>query len=289
MLKTFTSKPQWLRKKITPSDHKAVSALLVDENIHTICEEAMCPNISECFRQKVATFMILGTHCTRTCSFCAVTKAKPLPPNPLEPASVARAVLKLGLKHVVITSPTRDDLNDGGAEHFCKTVHAIKAIDQSTVVELLIPDLRENDAALKQIALSGAEIIGHNLETVSRLYGVCGGAEYQRSLNVLQKISIFNPSCATKSGIMLGLGENDDEVLSLMRDLLSVGCRFLSIGQYLSPSSHHAGVVEFVKPERFEFLRIAGMEMGFKYIKSSPYTRSSYMAHEYLQTENILI
>ncbi|MDP3465681.1 MAG: lipoyl synthase [Sulfuricurvum sp.] len=276
-------KPQWLRKKITLSHHKAMEMLLSDRHLHTICEEAMCPNISECFREKVATFMILGTICTRACRFCAVSKGKPLMPDPNEPQNVAHAVQELGLRHVVITSSTRDDLSDGGAEHFCKTVRAIKAMEDSITVELLIPDMQENLLALSQVALSTAEIIGHNLETVPRLYDVRRGSNYARSLRVLKKLSELNPAAATKSGIMLGLGERDDEVKHLMQDLLDAGCRYLSIGQYLSPSSAHAPVVEYVEPTRFEFFRKLGMEMGFRYIKSSPYTRSSYMAHEYLE------
>jgi len=200
-----------------------------------------------------------------------------------EPENVARAVRELGLRHVVITSTTRDDLSDGGAEHFCKTVRAIKAMDTSIVVELLIPDLQENNRALEHIAKSGAEIIGHNLETVPRLYHVRKGAEYERSLRVLKKLSLSDPRLSTKSGIMLGLGEEDDEVIGLMQDLLGVGCHYLSIGQYLAPSSLHAEVVEYVKPEKFEFFQKTGTKMGFRYIKSSPYTRSSYMAHEYLE------
>lgn len=278
-----TPKPQWLRKKITPSDHRSMESLLGENGLHTICVEAMCPNISECFRQKVATFLILGTQCTRACSFCAVTKGKPMPPDLSEPVNIARAVKELRLRHVVITSPTRDDLEDGGAEHYCETVRAIMGMDEGVTVELLIPDMQENDSALEKIAYSGAQIIGHNLETVPRLYHVRHGAGYERSLRVLHKLSSLNPDIATKSGIMLGLGEHEDEVLSLMEDLLRVGCRYLSIGQYLAPSRHHTAVVEYVNPERFEFFRNRGMEMGFGYIKSSPYTRSSYMAHEYTE------
>lgn len=276
-------KPQWLRKKITLSHHKPMEILLNDRRLHTICEEAMCPNISECFRDKVATFMILGTICTRACSFCAVSKGKPLMPDPHEPVNIAHAVQELGLHHVVITSSTRDDLSDGGAEHFCKTVRAIKDMDNSITVELLIPDMQENVSALSQVALSTAEIIGHNVETVPRLYDVRRGSNYARSLRVLKKLSELNPAVATKSGIMLGLGERDDEVQSLMQDLLDTGCRYLSIGQYLSPSSTHAPVVEYVQPEKFDYFHAKGIEMGFRYIKSSPYTRSSYMAHEYLE------
>jgi lipoic acid synthetase len=283
MQKTFRRKPEWLRKKITPSAHKDMKALMGERHLHTVCEEAMCPNISECFRQKVATFMILGALCTRACTFCAVRKGRPAPPDPQEPENVARAVKQLGLRHVVITSVTRDDLPDGGAAHFCETVRAVKALDKNIIVELLIPDLRENRAALEAVARSGAEIIGHNMETVPRLYHVRKGSGYERSLRVLKVLSDTNPAVATKSGIMLGLGEREEEVLALMQDLLDAGCRYLSIGQYLAPSSDYAEVVAYLPPERFEFFRTAGMEMGFAYIKSSPYTRSSYMAHEYLK------
>lgn len=283
MIKTIVRKPQWLRKKIILDQQSPMETLLANNHIHTICEEAMCPNMSECFSQNVATFMILGTICTRGCTFCAVSRGIPLVVNPHEPVNIAATVKHLGLRHVVITSSTRDDLNDGGAEHFCNTVHAIKTMDNSILVELLIPDMQENLFALEQIAHSGAEIIGHNLETVPRLYHVRNGSHYERSLRVLRELSAFNPNIATKSGIMLGFGEQDDEVMDLMQDLLNVNCRYLSIGQYLSPSSRHEAVVEYVEPNRFEYLRDRGMEMGFKYIKSSPYTRSSYMAHEYLE------
>jgi len=276
-------KPEWLRKKINYSVNQELKSLFRDAQVKTVCQEAMCPNISECFSQKQATFLILGNICTRACSFCAVGKGKPMALDLNEPQNVAQTVIQLGLRHVVITSSTRDDLGDGGAEHFCKTVDAIKATDSSIVVELLIPDMRENKDALQLIAMSGAQIIGHNLETVPRLYHVRKGAEYQRSLRVLKMLSSLNPSIATKSGIMLGFGEKDEEVKALMQDLIDVGCKYLSIGQYLSPSIHHTSVVEFVKPERFEDLKNLGMEMGFSYIKSSPYTRSSYMANEYLE------
>jgi len=276
-------KPEWLRKKITPSLNRELESMFIDTKVNSVCQEAMCPNISECFSKKQATFLILGTICTRACSFCAVSKGKPKPLDADEPENVAQTVKQLELRHVVITSSTRDDLSDGGAEQFCKTVESIKAIDASIVVELLIPDMRENRDALMRIANSGAEIIGHNLESVPRLYDVRKGSNYKRSLRVLEMLLSLNPSIATKSGIMLGFGERDEEVEKLMQDLLDAGCRYLSIGQYLAPSTHHARVVEYVKPERFEHLRKLGMKMGFNYIKSSPYTRSSYMAQEYLE------
>ncbi|MFA6188396.1 MAG: lipoyl synthase [Sulfuricurvum sp.] len=285
MVDTIIRKPQWLRKKILLSQQEPMEVLLAKNHVHSICEEAICPNRSECFSQNVATFMILGTICTRGCTFCAVSRGIPLAINPHEPENIANTVKHLGLRHVVITSSTRDDLSDGGAEHFCNTVQAIKMMDGSIIVELLIPDMQENLLALEKVVHSGAKVIGHNIETVPRLYHVRKGSDYGRSLRVLQHLAEVNPAIATKSGIMLGFGEHDDEVLSLMQDLLDVNCKYLSIGQYLAPSYKYEPVVEYVEPKRFEYLRNCGMEMGFKYIKSSPYTRSSYMAHEYLEAE----
>ena len=283
MANKIQRKPEWLRKKITPSVNLEMESIFKKTGINTICQEAMCPNISECFAHKQASFMILGTRCTRACSFCAVDRGHPMGLDENEPQNMAETIHKLGLKHVVITSPTRDDLSDGGAEVFSKTVKAIKSLESSIVVELLIPDMNEDIQALRTIANSGALIIGHNLETVPRLYHVRKGSNYKRSLQVLKTLSSLNPNISTKSGIMLGFGERDEEVESLMKDLLEVGCGYLSIGQYLAPSTHHASVIEYVKPERFERLRKMGMKMGFKHINSSPYARSSYMAHEYLQ------
>ncbi len=282
--KIHYSKPEWLRKKITLSSLREVEKIIAKGRLHTVCQEAMCPNIGECFSRKQATFLILGKECTRHCTFCNVSKDIPLPPDPDEPGNVTESVQAMGLRHVVITSPTRDDLPDGGAEHFAKTVRAIKAFDKTIVVELLIPDLQENETALRIIAESGAEIVGHNLETIPRLYHIRKGAKYERSLRVLKKLAELNPDIATKSGIMLGLGEREEEVMTLLQDLLDHHCKLLSIGQYLSPSAEHTEVVEFVPPERFDHFHDAGIAMGFRFIKSSPYTRSSYMADEYLKT-----
>ena len=277
------SKPKWLRKRISLSSLREVEEIIAKGKLHTVCQEAMCPNIGECFSRRQATFLILGNRCTRRCTFCSVPKDVPLPPDPDEPAHVAESVAAMGLRHVVITSPTRDDLRDGGAAHFAATVAAIKALDERIVVELLIPDLQENEAALHTVAHSGAEIVGHNLETVPRLYAIRKGAKYDRSLRVLKKLHELNPQLRTKSAIMLGLGEREAEVTQLLRDLLAHDCRLLSIGQYLSPGKTFSDVVEFVPPERFDRFRDIGMAMGFDYIKSSPYTRSSYMAEEYLK------
>ena len=276
------SKPEWLRKKISLSSLEQMRETLAQGKLHTICEEALCPNIGECFSNNAATFLILGNICTRACTYCNVARGRPMMPDPDEPKNLADTVETLGLRHVVVTSPTRDDLPDGGAEQFCRVVEAVKALDGTIRVELLIPDLHAKEEPLRRIAESGAEIVGHNLETVPRLYHIRKGALYERSLRVLQMLHDFNPGIATKSGIMLGLGESDEEVLRLMQDLLDVGCRLLSIGQYLAPSDSHVPVVEYVHPSRFDALRKKGMQMGFRFIKSSPYTRSSYMAHEYL-------
>ena len=277
------SKPEWLRKKITLSSLREVEEIISKSSLHTVCQEAMCPNIGECFSRKQATFLILGKECTRRCTFCNVSKEIPLPPDPDEPKHITDSVKAMGLRHVVITSPTRDDLPDGGAAHFARVVRAIKAYDSTIVVELLIPDMQEDETALGIIANSGAEIVGHNLETVPRLYHIRKGAKYQRSLRVLKKLSELNPTLKTKSGIMLGLGEEEEEIRTLLKDLLDHDCRLLSIGQYLSPSSEHTEVVEFVPPERFDHFHDIGIAMGFDYIMSSPYTRSSYMADAYLK------
>ena len=283
MQQSSFTKPEWLRKKISLSSLREVEAIISKGKLHTVCQEAMCPNIGECFSKKQATFLILGNQCTRRCTFCSVPKETPMPPDPEEPVHIAESVAAMGLRHVVITSPTRDDLDDGGAAHFAQTVAAIKALDPAIVVELLIPDLQEDEAALRVIAESGAEIVGHNLETVPRLYHIRKGAKYERSLRVLKKLAELNSKLQTKSGIMLGLGEEEVEIRVLMQDLLDHECRLLSIGQYLSPGKAYTEVVEFVPPERFEYFREVGMAMGFDYIKSSPYTRSSYMADEYLK------
>ncbi|MHC3994803.1 lipoyl synthase [Thiomicrolovo sp. ZZH C-3] len=280
---SFERKPAWLRKPIRLSRLAEVEAVLARGKLHTICQEAACPNIGECFAKKTATFLILGTRCTRACTFCNVSRGVPDAPDPEEPGNIALTVQQLGLRHVVITAPTRDDLHDGGAEHFVRTVGAIKRRDKTVRVELLIPDLRENGDALARIARSGAEILGHNLETVPRLYHVRKGASYARSLRVLERLAALAPGAVTKSGIMLGFGERDAEVLALMRDLRDSGCGLLSIGQYLSPSPRHAPVTEYVDPARFDFFKQAGMAMGFRYVMSSPYTRSSYLAHQYLE------
>jgi len=276
-------KPEWLHKKLFFAQKKDVEQKLKSIGIHTVCQEAMCPNISECFSKKNATFMILGDTCTRKCTFCNVNKGKPNELDLEEPQKVADAVKALGLRHVVITSVTRDDLSDGGAEIFRRCVEAIKNIDENITVELLIPDLKNNVKALEVVANCGAEIIGHNMETVPRLYEVRRGAHYNRSLEVLKMLKSLNPKIKTKSALMLGLGEREDELRKVLQDLLDVDCTLLTMGQYLAPSKAHVSVKEYIKPQKFEEYGQMAREMGFEFVKSSPYTRSSYMAHEYFE------
>lgn len=275
-------KPDWLRKKNELTEHKNIYNLIEDLSLHTICKEALCPNISECFKNKQATFLILGRICTRRCSFCNVEKSIPEPPDVNEAERVAEAIKRMGLKFVVITSPTRDDIFDGGAEFFISTVDAIKMKNPDTMIEILIPDFAGKKGAANIIANSNADIIAHNLETVERLYDIRKGANYALSLELLREIKRINPDKPTKSGIMLGLGETEVEIIKLMKDLLLVECNFLSIGQYLQPSLKHYTVVEYVQPEYFEKIKTIGLELGFKHIESGPYVRSSYMAEKYI-------
>lgn len=283
-------KPQWLLKKVFFAQKKDVEIALKDIGIHTVCQEAMCPNMSECFSKKLATFMILGSTCTRACTYCNVDTGMPSGIDEQEPQKVARAVQSLGLKHVVITSVTRDDLSDGGAEQFIKCVKAIKDMDKNITVELLIPDLKYNAVAIQKVANCGAEVIGHNMETVPRLYEVRKGANYKKSLGVLKALKDANPKLKTKSALMLGLGEQENELKDVLQDLLDIECTLLTMGQYLAPSKAHTPVVEYINPKRFEELGQLASDMGFEFVKSSPYTRSSYMAHEYFEEKgtNIL-
>jgi lipoyl synthase len=274
-------KPQWLQKKINPAAHAEMDRLLGDHSLNTVCREAVCPNITECFRNRQATFLILGRNCTRLCSFCNVTKEKPLPADPDEPARIARAVSRLGLSHVVITSPTRDDLPDGGALLYGATVAAIRGESPETRIELLIPDFLGNRHSIATVVAAGPDIIGHNVETVPRLYHIRSGADYHRSLAVLETVRALDPALKTKSGIMVGLGETEEEVLAVFADLRRTGCAYLSVGQYLAPSRRHFPVQEFMTPERFDLYREKAIAIGFEHVESGPYVRSSYHAEQY--------
>ncbi len=277
-------KPEWLRKKISFSAQKDMDQLLKENGIHTICQEAKCPNISECFAAKTATFLILGGICTRRCTYCNVTTGAPDAVNKKEIDQVTDAVKQLGLKFVVITSPARDDLKDGGAQQFLEVTRNVLEEVPGTQVELLVPDFQANMASIKTVANSGAVIVGHNIETVPRLYHIRKASIYQRSLDVLKEIKNHAPKgVKTKSAIMLGLGETKEEVLAVFEDLLDVGCRLLSVGQYLAPSNEYEKVQEYITPQQFEEYKHIALEMGFEYVHASPYARSSYMAHEFVK------
>ena len=274
-------KPEWLRKKVNPGDQKEMRQLLGELRLNTVCQQALCPNISECFTCGQATFLILGKNCTRLCSFCNVEKTAPLPVDNDEPVRVAEAARRLKLSHVVVTSPTRDDLPDGGAGIFAATVAAIRCASPATRIELLIPDFQGDVPSLASVVAARPDILAHNVETVPRLYHIRNGANYRRSLEVLRVCAGLAPEIRTKSGIMLGMGETEEEVLGVLRDLREVGCSYLSIGQYLAPSRRHYPVQEYVPPERFESLRLLALEIGFSHVESGPYVRSSYHAGKY--------
>ena len=249
--------------------------------LHTVCEEARCPNIGECWAHKTATFMLLGDTCTRNCHFCAVTHGRPVEVDPGEPFRVANAVARLGLRHVVVTSVNRDDLPDGGAAHFAATARALKALLPECRVEVLIPDFQGNLSAIDAVVESPIDVLNHNVETVPRLYRrVRPGAQYERSLAVLARGAGRRPGLSTKAGLMLGLGETTDELLCVFRDLRAVGCDILTVGQYLRPSAdaRHLPVERYVAPEEFAALRAAAVDLGFAHVESGPLVRSSYHA-----------
>ncbi|WP_425411457.1 lipoyl synthase [Maridesulfovibrio zosterae] len=260
-----------------------IQALLSKGQLHSVCESAQCPNIGECFANKTCTFMILGDICTRNCAFCAVTHGKPCSPDPNEPEMVGLTAKQLGLKHVVVTSVTRDDLPDGGAGQFAATIHAIRQENPEATVEVLIPDFGGQDAPLKQVIAAAPHVLNHNIETVPRIYPtVRPGARYEQSLQLLKNVASICPDeqIMTKSGLMLGLGETQEEVIGVMIDLLKVGCKTLTLGQYLRPSSQHHPVVEYVHPDKFDELSGIGEELGFRQVVSGPLVRSSYHAAE---------
>jgi lipoic acid synthetase len=271
--------PEWIKVRSTGTH--GTKKILRHHGVSTVCEEARCPNQGKCFSKSIATFMILGNRCTRNCSFCAVEFSNPLPPDPYEPERVAEAALALGLKYVVITSVTRDDLPDGGALQFARTIRALKNKKNILKTEVLTPDFKGEAEALRTVLDVRPDVFNHNVETVPRLYPIVRPqADYTTSINVLKTAKKLYPDIRTKSGIMLGLGENGSEVLSVMKDLRNAGCDFLTIGQYLQPRRNNLPVVEYLTPAVFEQYRIKGLEMGFKAVASSPLTRSSMDAGE---------
>jgi lipoic acid synthetase len=281
----ITRKPAWLNKKINLKDLNQTKELLADLNLNTVCQEALCPNIGECFSSGQATFMILGDICTRNCRFCGVTKGEPKKADLNEPSRVAQAVKRLKLKHVVITSVTRDDLELQGADIFSETIREIKENTQAESIEVLIPDFQGKKKLFDLVIEAKPDVINHNVETVAALYNqVRPLANYKVSLEVLKYTKEKDPSIYTKSGLMLGLGETDSEVLKVLDDLREIDCDFLTLGQYLNPSKNHHPVVDFITPEKFENYKEEALKRGFRFVASAPYVRSSYKAREALET-----
>jgi lipoic acid synthetase len=278
---TRLRKPSWIRAKFPGSPEVLrLKEVLRANHLHTVCEEANCPNLGECFGHGTATFMIMGDICTRRCPFCDVGHGRPNALDPEEPANVARTVAAMGLRYVVITSVDRDDLRDGGAEHFARVVRAVRESSPDIRVEILTPDFRGRmEVALDALGTATPDVFNHNLETVPRLYRQARpGSDYQWSLRLLRLFGERHPGIATKSGLMLGLGERNEEILEVMQDLRMHGASMLTLGQYLQPSAHHLPVKRYVHPDDFETLRLAGEEMGFKHVASGPMVRSSYHA-----------
>lgn len=275
-------RPAWLIQKAPDQESLLrMRRLMRGRELNTVCVEAQCPNQGECFARGAATFLILGDVCTRGCKFCAVKRGVPEPPDPDEPRRLAQAARRLGLNHVVITSVTRDDLPDRGAGQFAACIRAVRRALPQASIEVLIPDLDGRADLLRLTAEAGPQVIAHNLETVPRLYGqVRRGADYERSLEIVAMIKQAAPGAASKSGLMLGLGERESEVLAALRDLREARCDVLTLGQYLAPSPRHAPVRAFVTPAAFRRLKEAALGMGFKYAAASPYVRSSYRAAE---------
>jgi lipoic acid synthetase len=277
--------PEWVKIKKFGNLHNT-KQILRSFGLLTVCEEARCPNVGKCFSRPTATFMILGSKCTRNCGFCSVESSIPEPVDPGEPERVAMAAKEMGLRYVVITSVTRDDLNDGGAGHFAKTVHAIKKYLPDAKVEVLTPDFKGDMSNLNTVLHSRPDVYNHNVETVPRLYRfVRPLADYERSINILKYAKRIAPEINTKSGIMIGLGETLDEVTNVLRDLCKAGCDIVTIGQYMRPSKRNVPVIEYIRPEIFERLRLDALGLGFKYVASAPLVRSSMNVEELYQSK----
>ncbi|MEE2524939.1 lipoyl synthase [Hyphobacterium sp. HN65] len=278
-------KPDWIRVRAPiGKDYSETRKIVKDNNLVTVCEEAGCPNIGECWTQKHATFMILGDTCTRACAFCNVKTGLPAPVDHDEAARIADAVVKMGLEHVVITSVDRDDLDDGGAQHFVDVINAIRSASPATTIEILTPDFLRKDGAAEAVIDARPDVFNHNLETVPRLYlSIRPGARYFHSLRLLERVKERDPSQFTKSGLMVGLGESKEEVMQVMDDMRSAGIDFLTIGQYLQPTRKHAAVARFVEPEEFKAYETIARAKGFLMVSATPLTRSSYHAGDDFQ------
>jgi lipoic acid synthetase len=274
--------PPWIReKKIRLADLHSMKALMRKGALSTVCEEARCPNRTECFERRTATFLIMGDICTRACGFCHITSGRPLALDPEEPARLVHAVREMGLLHVVVTSVDRDDLPDGGAHHWARVIRALKEDDPFRTVEVLTPDFQGVERDIDLVSEAGPDVFNHNVETVPRLYPhVRPKSEFKRSVDLLRRVKGRHPDLLTKSGLMLGLGETDEEVCDLFQELRTASVDIVTVGQYLRPSSWNLPVVEYATPERFDSLRQAGEKMGFRHVFSGPFVRSSYRAEE---------
>ena len=281
----FIQKPDWLKRRLpTGPAYEQVKGMIGRDRLHTVCQEAKCPNIWECFAHQTATFLIMGSRCTRNCRFCSVPQGALEPPDPEEPTRIARVSKDMGLKYIVITSVTRDDLADGGAAIFARTITEIRHQIPNAGVEVLIPDFQGNKDALYTVLKARPDVLNHNIETVQRLYPrVRPQADYRRSLKLIQRANGYAPGLATKSGLMLGLGETAAEIKQTLEDMLRAGCRILTLGQYLQPSKNHLTVERFIPPEEFETWRKRALKIGFEEVASGPFVRSSYHAHELFQ------
>lgn len=277
-------KPEWLKVRFNQDAVNEVAELMRDLKLNTVCKEANCPNLGECYRQHTATFMILGSICTRNCRFCNVTTGHPLLPDPDEPMNVALAAKKLGLRHVVLTCSTRDDLPDGGAEQFAKTVRAIRSLCPGTTIETLISDMQGDTAALDVVIAAHPEVLNHNVETVKELQkAVRSKATYERSLSVLRYCKQKDSTILTKTGFMVGLGETEEQISTLMDDVLATGCDILTIGQYLQPTAKHYPLARYATPGDFARYKQMALAKGFRHVASAPLARSSYKAWEALE------
>lgn len=277
--------PEWLTIRLPrPDTIKQVETMMRTKNLHTVCESARCPNLPECWSKRTATFMILGDTCTRACGFCAIKTGRGLQLDPFEPLQVAKSARELALKHVVVTSVARDDLPDDGAGHFARTIEALHKEIPHVIVEVLVPDFKGRDECIRTVVDAGPEIFNHNIETVERLQTIVRPqARYTRTMQVLRRAKEMDPAIHTKSGLMLGLGETHDEVIAVLRDLREVGVDAVTIGQYLRPTMKHLPVVEFIHPDRFKEYERIGEELGFAFVASGPFIRSSYNAIAFSQ------
>ncbi|MEI8087191.1 MAG: lipoyl synthase [Paludibacter sp.] len=280
---TYLRKPEWLKTNLhSNAEYVHVNKVVKEHGLHTICTSGKCPNISECWNRGTATFMILGEICTRSCAFCNVLSGRPLAADPQEPNKIASSIQLMKLKHAVVTSVDRDDLPDGGANHWAETIRAIKTVNPETTLEVLIPDFDGNTELIDLLIAEKPNIISHNLETVRRLTPeIRTKAKYDTSLGVLAHIA--SQKIAAKTGIMLGLGETEEEILALMDDALATGCSILTIGQYMQPSRYNVAVKEYITPEKFEEYKQIGLQKGFRYVESGPLVRSSYGAEKHVE------